>query len=293
MGADRLLNSFTVDVEDWFHILDSNAVPSIEHWSGLETRVDQNMERILDLLATYGVKATLFWLGWVASRHRGLLRRCLSEGHEIASHGYAHLLPYRVGERLFRNDISRAKSVLEDITGKEVAGFRAPGFGILDTTPWAFDIIRETGYLYDASVFPAHRGHGGQAHATLLPHIILTKNGELCEIPTSVVRVLGRRLSLFGGGYLRLASKRMIKWGIDRLETAGQPLVVYIHPREIDPDQPRLSLPLSRRFKCYVGLKSTLPKLKWLFQNYSFSTMLGMIEDYKILLLPKKTGLPY
>jgi polysaccharide deacetylase family protein (PEP-CTERM system associated) len=273
-------NSLTIDVEDWFHILDSPAVPRMERWSLLESRIEMNLDRILVLLDSYSVKATFFWLGWVAERHKDLVRKCQQAGHEIASHGYAHVLANEVGPDAFRQDISKAKAILEDITGEPVRGFRAPGFGIIDKALWAFEVIREAGYQYDSSVFPAQHGHGGMPASPVEPYFVETNAGHLLEIPLSVVQVLGRRISFFGGGYLRLASKRMIKWGIDRLEAAGQPLVVYIHPREIDPDQPRLPLPLRRRFKCYVGLKSTLPKLKWLFQNYSFSTMLGMVEDY-------------
>lgn len=277
---ERQLCAFTVDVEDWFHILDSSVVPGMDRWPGLESRIEMNLDRILVLLDSYSVKVTFFWLGWVAERHKDLVRKCQEAGHEIASHGYAHVLANKVGPDAFRQDISKAKAILEDITGEPVRGFRTPGFAITDKALWAFEVIRKAGYQYDSSVFPAEHGHGGMPTSLLEPYFIETHAGHLLEIPLSVVNILGRRVSFFGGGYLRLAGKQMIKWGIDRLEGAGQPLVIYVHPREIDPDHPRLPLPLLRRFKCYVGLKSTLPKLEWLLQNYRFSTMPKMIEDY-------------
>lgn len=276
----KLLSCLTIDVEDWFHILDSPAVPSIERWSSLESRIERNLEEMLTLLDSFSVKVTLFWLGWVAERHKGLVRKCQNAGHEIASHGYGHVLAYEVGADAFRRDITRAKIILEDITGEPVRGFRAPGFGITKKVAWAFDVIKDSGYQYDSSVFPASRGHGGMSASLLGLYFIATASGHLLEIPMSVVEIFGRRASLFGGGYLRLANKQMIKWGINKLQAAGQPLIVYVHPREIDPDHPRLPLTLLRQFKCYVNLKSALPKLKWLCKNYSSCTMLEMVENY-------------
>lgn len=276
----KLLSCMTIDVEDWFHILDSPAVPTIEHWPHLESRIERNLENLLVLLDSLSAKVTFFWLGWLAERHRDLVCKCQDAGHEIASHGYAHVLAYKVGTKKFRQDITQGKLILEDITGEQVRGFRAAGFGITEKAPWAFDVIKDVGYEYDSSVFPASRGHGGIPNSPLGPHFIETRSGHLLEVPMSVVTILGHRTSFFGGGYLRLANKQTIKWGIDRLQAARHPLIVYVHPREIDPEHPRLPLPLIRQFKCYVNLGSTLPKLKWLCQSYSFCTMLQMVENY-------------
>lgn len=275
------LNAFSIDVEDWFHILDSPAVPSIEQWPDLESRIERNTDRILDLLGSFSVKATFFWLGWVAERHPNLVERCCEQGHEVASHGYAHVLAYRVGHKLFREDVRLGKMILEDITSKAVKGFRSAGFGITDDTSWAFDVIKEVGYEYDSSVFPSSRNHGGMPDSQLGPYIIETQNGLLIEIPMSTIEVLGRRLSLFGGGYLRLSPKWLIRWGIKKLHVAGNPLIVYVHPREIDPNHPRLPLSPARRFKCYVNLKSTLPKLQWLCREYNFCTMQELVDEFK------------
>ena len=273
-------NALTIDVEDWFHILDSSIVPNMTQWSHLASRVEGNMERMLLLLADTHTVATFFWLGWMAQRFPRLVHRCRDAGHEIASHGYGHLLAYKVGPKIFQQDITRAKSILEDIIGAPVKGFRAPGFGIKKNNGWAFDIIKESGYEYDSSVFPGTREHGGIVDSPLEMHYIKTQSGLLPEIPMSVVEILNCRISLFGGGYLRLASKSLIRWGIKKVHAQGRSLVVYIHPREIDLHQPRLPLGLQRRFKCYVNLKSTIVKLRWLCQHYSFSTMAEMTQRF-------------
>ena len=276
----KLHSCLTIDVEDWFHILDSPVVPGIERWPFLESRIERNLEELLAVLDSFSVKVTFFWLGWLAERHKDLVCMCRDAGHEIASHGYAHVLAYEVGPGIFKQDITLAKDILENIIGDQGRGFRAAGFGITEKAPWAFDVIKESGYQYDSSVFPASRGHGGIADAPLIPYFIETQNGHLLEIPMSIVEIFGRRMSLFGGGYLRLANKLMIKWGINKLQSAGRPLIVYLHPREIDPAQPHLPLSIPRQFKCYVNLNTTLPKLKWLCKNYTLFTMLEMVENY-------------
>ena len=270
----------TVDVEDWFHILGSPVVPDIADWSGLESRLKRNLDKLFALFDSCSAKCTFFWLGWLAERHKGLVRRCQTAGHEIACHGYAHVLAHEVGEQAFREDIRRSKAIIEDIIAEPVRGFRAPGFSITNKILWAFDVIKECGYQYDNSIFPAAHGHGGIPEAILGPHFIETRSGPLLEIPSSVVEIFGRRTSFFGGGYLRLATKPMIAWGLNRLQAASQPLVVYVHPREIDPRHPRLPLSLKRRFKCYVRLKSTWSKLEWLCRDYQLCSMLEMAENF-------------
>jgi len=280
MQSNRNLNVITIDVEEWFHILDDPAVPSFDDWSGLESCLPRNIEILVAILNKYKVKATMFWLGWVAEKNPSLLRQCADAGHEIASHGYAHVLAYVAGREKFSEDIQHGKKILEDITGKEVFGFRAAGFGTTTDTPWFFDEIRAAGFIYDSSVFPAKRGHGGISDFRLEPHEINTAKGDLLEIPQSVVEVYGKRVSFFGGGYLRIAPITLIKWGIDKLHKSGRPLVVYVHPREVDPQHPRLPLKLHRRFKSYVNLRSTVPKLHWLCKNYKFQLMKDYVKQF-------------
>lgn len=273
-----IVNAMTVDVEDWYHILDSPSAPPLDRWEELPSRLERNLSQLLDALKEDGARATFFWLGWLAHRHGALVRRCVNDGHEVASHGYGHVLAYKVGPKAFLEDMVLAKKILEDTIGQEVCGFRAPGFGITESTGWAFDAIRQAGHRYDASIFPAARGHGGIRQAIIGPHAIPTPSGPLLECPMSVVQMMGRRLCLFSGGYLRLAPVALIQWGIRRLHRAGQPAVVLVHPREIDLDQPRLDLPLARRFKCYVNLRSTMKKMRWLCRNYKFQTMTTLIN---------------
>lgn len=274
-----VLNVLSIDVEDRFHILDSPVVPPIEQWDNLESRIEQNMEKILTTLDKFSVKATFFWLGWVAQRHKMLVRKCFDAGHEIASHGYGHVLTYEVGRNAFRKDICRGKALLEDITGQEVLGFRAAGFSTKDDTQWTFEEIRAAGYTYDSSVFPASRGHGGMLQSQLAPYLINTNAGDLVELPQSMIEIFGKRMSFFCGGYLRIAPKSLIRWGIRKLHREGRPLIVYIHPREIDPDHPRLALPLVRRFKSYVNLETTRPKLERMLGTQSFEPMCVLADQ--------------
>jgi polysaccharide deacetylase family protein (PEP-CTERM system associated) len=266
-------HAFSCELEDWFHILASDKVPKMEDWSGLTLCAERNVERLLQLFEDTNVHITFFCLGWMAERMPQLVRKCQQAGHEIASHGYGHVMAWAVGASRFREDIVRSKRILEDIIGREVVGFRAPGFSVRSGNKWFFDVVAESGYRYDASVFPAHHSHGGLRGVCPSPHIVPTTSGPLVEIPASTIRVFGRRVCLFGGGYLRLFPLPIIQWGTRRLRAEGTPLIVYVHPREIDPDQPRLPLGPYRRFKCYVNLRSTMSKLKWLCEQYRFTTV--------------------
>jgi len=279
MLSNKAISFLTIDVEEWFHILDDPAIPAFKQWAALESRLPQNIERLLSILNEHKVKATMFWLGWAAEKYPDIVRECIKEGHEIASHGYAHVLAYKAGREKFRSDIRKGKNILEDITGNEVIGFRAAGFGTTADTLWLFEEIREAGFLYDSSVFPAKRGHGGIIDFKLEPHEINTPHGVLLEIPQSVVEICGKRVSFFGGGYLRISPIPLIKWGISKLQKEGRPAVIYIHPREVDPEHPRLALKLHRRFKSYVNLHSTIPKLHWLCENYRFQLMKDYVKD--------------
>lgn len=263
----------SIDVEDWFHILDSPCTPLIDQWKMLESRFHDNVELLLDLLHKHSVRATMFWLGWAAEKRPELVRRCCEAGHEIACHGYGHVLAYKVGRAAFGEDVRKGKQVIEAIISQPVKGFRAAGFSTTDDTTWVFDEIRAAGYTYDSSVFPSSRGHGGMTSSRLEPHTINTESGILVEIPQSMIEVLGKRISVFGGGYLRLSPMWLIEYGIRQLDLAGRPLIIYIHPREIDPVHPRLPLSRIRSFKSYFNLKSTMPKLEGLLGTRTFILM--------------------
>lgn len=275
-----MFNVFSIDVEDWFHILESPASPHIKLWNTLESRVEQNVKRLLEMLNNTNIRATFFWLGWLAERHKSLVRDCLDAGHEIASHGYEHVLPHKVGPEFFRNDIDRAKKTLEDIIGKQVFGFRVAGFGVKKSTRWTFNLIKEVGYQYDSSIFPAIWEHNNMFSTTCGPHIIPTETGPLVEIPIPAAKIFCFNLFLFGGGYLRLSPIRLIKWGIGKLHKAGCPAIIYIHPREIDVNHPRLPLSTIRYFRSYYNLESTMPKLRWLCENHNFVPMGELVNGF-------------
>lgn len=279
--SHNLVGAFSIDVEDWFHLLDCSSTPDVTEWQGLESRIDRNMNRLLELLSEYDRKATFFWLGWVAERHVDLVRRCVALGHEVASHSYKHLLAYKVGRNAFREDIRRGKHVVEDICGCSISGFRAPGFGIKSENMWAFEEIASAGFVYDSSIFPAIRGHGGIPNAPVHPFCINTPSGLLYEFPIPMVEVFGMRLNFFGGGYLRLAPIPIIEWGIAKLSQNDNPLIVYLHPREIDPDQPRLPISLVRRFKSYINIGSTEKKIRWLLCTYPLGRMVELVDNAK------------
>ncbi|OHB61972.1 MAG: hypothetical protein A2Y76_13745 [Planctomycetes bacterium RBG_13_60_9] len=282
--SQKIPNALTCELEDWFHILDSDRVPKIADWSHLPLCAEHNIDRLLQLFDDTHVRATFFCLGWMAERMPHVVKKCQAQGHEIGSHGYAHIMARPSNQAVFRQDIVRAKRVLEDITGTEVVGFRCPGFSVRNDNTWFFDVVSESGYRYDASVFPARHGHGGFHGTDPGPHLVETSQGPLVEIPVSTVDVLGRRVCFFGGGYLRISPLPVIRWGVRRLQRRRRPLIVYVHPREIDPDHPRLPLGRWRNFKCYNNLQTTLPKLTWLCEHHRFGTMadlasrLGMWE---------------
>lgn len=273
-----MINALSIDVEEWFHILSARA-PRINTWASLESRVERNVERLLEMLDEFSVKATFFWLGWVAQQHKSLLLKCHNMGHEIASHGYDHHPHDRAPLEVFRRDILKTRHILEDIVGKRVIGHRAPGCRINGEESRIFEVIKEAGYEYDSSLFPVYNRRG-LVFGQFRPHAIQTSAGTLIEVPVPTIRILGCRWSFFGGGYLRLSPIWLIRYGINRLHKECDPLVVYVHPREIDPDHPRLPLGPLDRFKCYVNLETTMPKLRWLCENYTFILMWELAARY-------------
>ena len=275
----------TIDVEDWFHILDAPVVPPLQEWAHLDSRLERSLHALLEQLDRDRIKATLFWLGWAAEKYPHLLQEAAQAGHEISSHGYAHVLAYQVGPRVFRSDAERAKKLLEDITGKLVAGYRAPGFSITAQTPWAFETLAALGHTYDSSVFSAKRAHGGMPGGPIGHYVISTHSGPLDEVTLSLVEFAGVRFTVFGGGYLRLAPMPLIWWGLRRLARQGLPAVIYVHPREVDPDQPRLPLSWRRRFQCYVNLRSTRGKLDAICTQpgVSFSTIGNYLQHQRLV----------
>jgi len=263
-------NALTVDVEDYFHVEAFASLIHPDNWPGYELRVENNVERILDLFSRYQVKATFFILGWVAEKTPGLAGRIAGAGHEIGCHGYAHQHIRRQSPAEFREDVRRARRILMDQAGKDVQCYRAPSFSITDKTIWALDILAEEGFTIDSSIFPAWHDLYGIADA---PRFLHKRNG-LIEFPPTTIRKAKTNIGAAGGGYLRLFPYRFTRWAIRHVnETEGQPAMVYFHPWEIDPGQPRIAAPFKSRLRHYTNLGKMHGKLERLLQDFRFSTV--------------------
>jgi len=276
---NQVLNILTIDVEDWFHICAlKNGNDDVRAWHQHESRVTNNTDRILRILKSGDTKATFFFLGWIAERYPELVLRVKREGHEIATHGYAHKLVYEQSPDEFYADLRRSIDIIEGITNTKVIGNRSPGFSITEKTTWAFDMIAKAGLKYDSTVFPASREHGGFYGAAKNDHVIKTRLGDIKEFPISVVKILGREAAFSGGGYLRLFPYWFIKKSIEKLNGKGEKAMVYIHPRDLDPEQPRMKMPLKRRFKSYVNISSAEPKVRFLLRDFNFVSIQEAIK---------------
>lgn len=273
---------FSVDVEDWFHILDVPSAPPISEWGSLPSRVEVNFNRLLDLFDEKNVKVTCFFLGWVGERFPNLVREAASRGHEVASHGYGHRLVFEQTRQEFSDDVRHARGLLEDISGVPIRGYRAPGFSTTEETPWFFDVLAEAGYEYDSSVFPAPRGHGGLRGGRREPHRRGT-NDKLIEIPITVADLMGKPMCFFGGGYLRLFPYWLIRRMSKQVLAEGRPVVFYVHPREIDPSHPRLPMSRKRSFKSYVNLETTEWKIGQILQDFPVTMFQNVIANYPSL----------
>lgn len=282
-SADELSNALSIDVEEWFHILNLPTTPPPSEWAALSPTVETNTQRLLEILGSTDTRATFFVLGWVARSYPQLVRSIHAAGHEIACHGDMHELCFEQSESVFEQDLRRAKGVLEELIGEAVLGYRAPGFSIVDSTPWAFETIARVGFRYDSSVFPARRQHGGAPGAPTEPYSIPLGDTSLAEFPMTVAGYGPARLAFAGGGYLRLFPYPLVKRGIRGLNAAGRPACVYLHPREIDPGHPRIEMGLGRRFRSYVNLRTTEPKLRRLCRDFRFAPLRDVLTDRGLL----------
>jgi polysaccharide deacetylase family protein (PEP-CTERM system associated) len=263
---------FTIDVEDWFHILEVEGSLQPSAWNSLPSRVEANFHLLLEMLQEHRVRATCFVLGWIAERFPSLVREASAQGHEIACHGYGHQVVHAVSRSEFRKDIRVAKSILEDVTGVAVLGYRAPGFSITERTPWGHEEVAAAGFVYDSSVFPAAHGHGGMVNSHRCMHLIHCSVGPLVELPISVVDTIAGPTCFFGGGYFRLSPLWLTIKMARRVRKENRGVIWYIHPREIDPTHPRLRMPLHRQFKSYVNVKQTRKKLAAILEGGRFAT---------------------
>ena len=277
--APSTAHFFTVDVEEYFQVSAFEDLLPRSQWSTLPSRVEANVDQMLDLLADFGVTATFFTLGWVAHRYPQVVRALAAADHEIASHGWWHQRVTTLSPAQFREDVRSAKRELEDQSGREVIGYRAPSFSIVPGCEWAFDVLLEEGYRYDSSLFPVRRRGYGYESAPPLPHVIRCGSGDLCEFPLATTQIRGMRVPAAGGGYLRHFPFGVIKRAFDEHTAAGIPATFYIHPWEIDALQPRITAPLLTRVRHYRNLHRTLPRLRELLGAFRFTSIASRVTD--------------
>ncbi len=273
---------FSVDVEDWFHISGLPNTPQLVEWESFPSRVEVNFIKLLDIFSQKKVRVTCFFLGWIAEKFPHLVKEAFRRGHEIASHGYSHKLCYEISGSEFLEDIRKAKGILENLSGKPVLGYRAPAFSVTKDTPWFFDKLIDAGYTYDSSVFPAPRSFGGLATDKYAPYAVNNNTGSIIEFPISAITIMGKPLCFFGGGYLRLSPYILIKHFGLRIIKEGRPVIFYIHPREIYPEQPRLPMSRHRRFNSYVNIKTTRAKINKILNDFEFTTFSQFMAENKI-----------
>lgn len=259
----------SVDVEDYFQVSAFDGYLSRQDWEGFPTRVEQNTDRVLSLMERNRARGTFFILGWVAERFPAIVRRVAEQGHEVASHGYAHLRVPLQSRAEFREDVTRAKKLLEDLAGRPVLGYRAPSHSIGRDTLWATDELESAGYVYSSSVYPVYHDLGGMPEAPRFPFRHRGGNGIL-EIPISTTRLLRFNWPSGGGGYFRLMPYALFRAALRRInERESKPCIFYFHPWELDPKQPRLArVNLKTRFRHYLNLERMERRLERLVQDF-------------------------
>ena len=272
-SGSRRANAMTVDVEEHFQVSAMESVVRRRDWDRHPSRVESNVDWLLDRFAEHGVTATFFTLGWIAERHGAMIRRIVAAGHELASHGHAHVRVNTQEPAAFRADVAHAKATLEDAGGVAVCGYRAPSFSIDASTPWAHAVLAETGHAYSSSIYPIRHDLYGMPTASRFP--FRPQGRELLEVPVSTVRVGGRNLPCGGGGFFRLYPYAFSRWAIQRVNQAdGQPCLFYFHPWELDPGQPRpRGLPMRTRFRHYLNLERTEGRLRQLLADFPWDRM--------------------
>jgi polysaccharide deacetylase family protein (PEP-CTERM system associated) len=272
MLAPTITNALTIDVEDYFQV--SALAPYIrrDEWNTRECRVERNVDRILAMLQERQVQATFFTLGWVAERYPQLVRRIVEGGHELASHGYGHERASDLSEAAFREDITRSKKMLEDLSGQPVLGYRAPSFSIGTGNLWAFDQLARAGYRYSSSIYPIKHDHYGMPDS---PRFAYRVGAGLLEVPITTVRMGQRNLPSTGGGWFRLMPYALSRWMLQRVNRQDREAAIfYFHPWEVDPGQPRIpGIDAKTRFRHYVNLERNEAKLRQLLQDFRWGRM--------------------
>ena len=282
MPADNLVHHLSFDVEEFFQVEGAARCVDRGDWASFASRLDEPVGRILDLLAERAVRATFFVLGWVARQRGELVRRIAAAGHEVASHGMSHHMLARLGAETFRRELRDSRQILQDLCGQEIVGFRAPTFSITHETSWALDVLIEEGWQYDSSVFPVRHDRYGVPDAPTGPHWaragrlrrtppVASGEGRILELPPLTRRVLGGNWPVGGGGYLRLLPLWVLKGALAAAQRRGQPAMIYLHPWELDPDQPVLKMGRVGTWRHRVNLRHTHDKLRRLLTAFRFT----------------------
>ena len=270
----------TVDVEDYFHVAAFEKTISPDNWDDYPSRVVNNTDKLLQLFADKNIKATFFILGWVAERYPDLVKRIVAENHEIASHGYSHQIIYKQEPDVFKEETLKSKKLLEDISGREITGYRAASYSITMRSLWALDILTEAGFTWDSSIFPIRHDNYGIPSSPTSPYYIKTNNElKIKELPLTTAKYMGMKLPAAGGGYFRLfpywLSKTLLKNATDKSAA-----IFYLHPWEVDPDQPRVeNAKLFSRFRHYNNLDKCMDRLDRLTSDFSFTTVSDALDS--------------
>ena len=273
MHSNRTSHFFTVDVEEYFQVKALESAVSRDEWPSRPSRLAQSIDALLETLDRHNARGTFFVLGWIAKHRPEVVRAIAAAGHEIASHGFWHERVTALDRDTLREDLRSSKQTLEDLTGVEVAGYRAPSFSIIPGWEWAFDILVEEGYRYDSSLFPIRRNGYGYPGAPRVPHIIRRPGGSLAEFPLATTSILRYPIPAAGGGYLRQFPLAVIRRAFRDASERGEPATFYIHPWEIDPGQPRLPVSVLNRIRHYRGLDTALARIDLILNEFSFSTI--------------------
>ena len=279
-SSDAPAHILTVDVEDYFHVEAFAGTVSRTTWDQYSPRVVDNSRRLLDIFDRHDVKATFFVLGWVAERFPTIVREIHERGHELACHSYWHRKVDSLTPAQFRSDTREACDVIENAASVRVSGYRAPTWSITRRSLWAFDVLAEEGFEYDSSIYPIHHDLYGIPGANRYPYVQPCSNGQsLLEFPPATAKIAGMTFPAAGGGYLRIFPRAYTSWVFRQFEKAGKSLVLYLHPWEIDPEQPRLAGPLKSRFRHYTNLHRMQERLEFLLQRYRFVPFRSYLAD--------------
>ncbi len=281
----EVLNAMSIDVEDYYQVSAFAKSVDYSQWSDREQRVERNTYELLDIFDRYRVKSTFFILGWVAERYKKLVQDIAAAGHEVACHGYSHQLIYKQTPEVFRDETVRAKKILEDVTQQPVDGYRAASFSIASQSLWALDILYEAGFKYDSSIFPVRHDRYGIPDSPVTPHKLTTPNGnKLVEFPMTTRNVFGWKMPVSGGGYFRLYPYWLTRNSLRAVNKAhSRAFMFYLHPWEIDPEQPKIEAGLFSRFRHYNNLKKCANRLERLLTDFQFSTVKNILQQQQLL----------